>query len=436
MNILQVNFSDYGGGASRAAYRIHRALLGTGVKSTMRVLFSGNADENVISGVPARSIPTKISDKIHHYWLKYACRDLNTDDAECHTFGLYSAGLLKELNDSHADIFNLHWISDMLSIHDIGKLEKPVVWTLHDMWAFCGGEHYVPDISSARFRQGYHADNRPNNEPWPDMNRRTWDAKRRAWTQQRFTVVCPSQWLAECARQSVLFAQSSIHVIPNALNTSEIWRPLSRTAARESLGIKTSKKLILMGAVGGVTNPRKGGDLLYDTIRQVAMNRDNGVELMIYGQSQYCNYNMWPCPVHWLGTVSDDQLLAQAYSAADVMVVPSRQDNLPNTAVEAQACGTPVVAFNIGGLPDIVTHQETGWLATPFDTSELAEGIMWVLENEARQTRLSENARRQAVERFSEPVVAAQYAVLYRDVLEMSARLHIKTGSYNSEFFR
>lgn len=420
MNILHVNYSDSGGGASRAAYRIHRALAGSGLDSKMRVVQRGTDDKLVIGGIPDRSIATRIADKIRHHWLQYAGRDLNTEGAECYSFGSYSAGLVTELNASDADILNLHWISDMLSVNDIGHLNKPIVWTLHDMWPFCGSEHYVQNTPAARFRQGYHTGNRPTNEFWPDLNRRTWHAKRRAWAQQHFSIVCPSHWLAECARQSILFAHLPIHVIPNPLDTNGTWRPLPREAAREALGIRTDKKLLLMGAIGGVADPRKGGDLLFEAVERVAMSRNDGVALMIYGQGQAGNHDLWPCPVHWLGKVSNDQKLALAYSAADVVVVPSRQDNLPNTAVEAQACGIPVAAFNVGGLPDIVTHRETGWLSSPYDTKDLAEGIMWLLANDERHKCISENARRQAVERFSEAVVAARYASLYRDVLERS----------------
>jgi glycosyltransferase involved in cell wall biosynthesis len=148
------------------------------------------------------------------------------------------------------------------------------------------------------------------------------------------------------------------------------------------------------------------------------------VELMIYGQgSPVGDSFIWPCKVHWLGVIRDDRVLALAYSAADVMTVPSRQDNLPNTALEAQACGTPVVAFDIGGLPDIVTHRKTGWLAKPFDTSDLANGIVWLLEDATRLAAISIAARQQTMERFSESVVAAQYARLYCEVLGQKLRL-------------
>jgi len=343
-------------------------------------------------------------------------RGWQTDNTTLHTFGHIGAKLVEELNSSDADVLHLHWISKMLSVKDIGRLKKPIVWTLHDMWPFCGGEHYAPD-DAARFRKGYNAHNRPLWESGPDLNRRTWMAKRRAWAQQHFSLVCPGEWLAGCARDSVLFAQSQVQVIPNCLDTLHTWRAIPRDVARIELGLPLDKKLIMFGADGGVADPRKGADFLREGLELALSKKAHSVELLVFGQSNSKDGDRWPCHVHWLGTVRDDRVLALAYSAADVMVVPSRQDNLPNTAIEAQACGTPVAAFNVGGLPEIVTHRKTGWLAKPFDIIDLAEGMMWLIDDDERQQILSEAARRQAVARFSESVVAAEYVELYRSVL-------------------
>ena len=417
MKILHVSYSDSGGGAARAAYRIHRALVASGIDSRMRVLHSRTGDDRVTAGA-RRPITARLIQKLYLRWLAYARRGWHTDNPIFHTFGQDGAGLVDELNASDADVINLHWISSMLSVRDIGRLKKPILWTLHDMWAFCGGEHYAPDDAAARFRQGYRANNRPPGERGPDLNRQTWEAKRRAWAHQRFTVVSPSRWLADCARQRALFSDAAVHVTPHPLEMERLWRPIPHEMARVALGLPPAKKLILMGADGGLRNPRKGGDLLHDAMARVATRQPGEVELMIYGQSDTSLADAWPCPVHWLGVVRDDRVLALAYSAADVMVVPSRQDNLPNTAVEAQACGTPVVAFDIGGLPDIVIHRETGWLAKAFDTADLAEGVSWLLADDVRHAVIAAAARKQAVERFAESVVAAQYAEIYRQVLE------------------
>ncbi|MDD4762025.1 MAG: glycosyltransferase [Candidatus Pacebacteria bacterium] len=419
MKILHVSTDDSGGGAARASYRIHRALVHYGIDSRMCVLHRGTTDPRV---TVAKHLPiaSRILHKFYLHWLDYTRRGWYTENLVLHSFGQIGARLVEELNAGDADVLNLHWISNILSVTDIGKLKKPIVWTLHDMWAFCGGEHYVPDVAEARFRKGYRIDNRPRGEHGPDLNRRTWEAKRRAWVRQRFVIVSPSQWLAKCARQSILFSDAAVHVIPNPLCARATWRPIPRDTARIALGLPINKKLILVGAVGGMKDPRKGGELLRDAAAKLKLKHAGNVEMVVFGQDQPEESNMWPCPLHWLGRVDDDRVLVLAYSAADLMVVSSLQDNLPNTAVEAQACGTPVVAFDIGGLPDIVVHRETGWLAKPFDTDDLADGIVWILENDMRRGALSAAARKQAVERFAERVIAAEYSSLYDNILSNS----------------
>jgi glycosyltransferase involved in cell wall biosynthesis len=415
--VLHISTHDAYGGAARSAQRIHRALADSGLASRMRVLHRATSDESVRGGEARQSINARIVNKLRDSWRSMRQRGWYTDNPVLHSFGQVSAGLVNELIADEATVINLHWVSEMLSIRDIGRLNKPVVWTLHDMWAFCGGEHFAPDDAAARFRVGYRADNRPLGERGPDLNRRTWDAKRRAWANQRFTIVSPSHWLADCARQSVLFADAAIHVIFYPLDTANVWRPIAPEVARIALGLPLEKKLILMGAQGGVADPRKGGDLLRDALGRVVTHPSN-VALIVYGQSAPRKEQNWPCEVHWLGEVTDDRILALANSAADVVVVPSRQDNLPNTAVEAQACGTPVVGFDIGGLPDIVAHRETGWLAKPFNTADLAKGILWVLDDGNRRLSLKRAARERAVERFAPQIIAKQYSQLYEQLLQ------------------
>jgi glycosyltransferase involved in cell wall biosynthesis len=192
---------------------------------------------------------------------------------------------------------------------------------------------------------------------------------------------------------------------------------MDKKAARLLLNLPGTKKLILMGADGGVQNPRKGGDLLFDAIEKVAETGEEDIELLIFGQAAPAEAKPLPYPVHWLGRVQDDRILAMAYNAADVMVVPSRQEAFGLTAQEAMACGTPVVAFEIGGLPDIVEHQQNGWLAKPFDTGDMAAGISWIIENSDTQKWLGENGRKIVAERFSPQSVGIKYEQVYQRLL-------------------
>jgi glycosyltransferase involved in cell wall biosynthesis len=417
LKTLHISTCDASGGAARASYRLHRALLKHGVDSRMRVIQKQTDDVRVASGVPHRGLLSRTFEKFKQVRWKHALKEWHTDIPVLHSFGYTGVGLLDELNASDADVLNLHWTAEMLSITDIGRLRKPLVWTMHDMWPFCGAEHYASDDALARFRQGYNAINRPRSERGQDLNRIAWESKRKAWLRQRFTLVSPSHWLADCARQSFLFADMAVHVIPNPLDTETLWRPVPGAAARIALGLPMDQKLVLMSAQGGVADPRKGGAMLHETMVRVKSLYHGGIEILVCGQACPEQESTWPCPVHWLGKVTDDRLLVLINAAADVAVIPSLQDNLPNTAVEAQACGIPVAAFAVGGLRDIVTHRLTGWLAADCDPALLAEGIVWLLKDPVRRAAVSAAARQQAVERFSEQVVARQYADLYRQVL-------------------
>ena len=417
MKILHLSTDDFSGGASRAAYRLHTALLQSGIDSTMRVLTHQTANDKVITGKGPRSFSEKVKGRIRKKLREFAERSWKTDNLIMHSFGQVSAGIVEEINRSDTDVVNLHWIVNLLSIEDIGKIRKPIVWTLHDMWAFCGGEHVVSDNEKSRFRVGYLPTNRPIGEAGPDLNRQAWESKQKLWANQQFNIVTPGHWMASCAKDSVLFRDASITVIPNPIEMDHLWHPVPQDYARRVLGLRQDKKYILSGSAGGMPH-LKGEDLLKQAMAKVVAAKDvanesDEIELLIFGQYQPANNNDWPCKVRWLGPVRDDHVMSLIYSAADVMMVPSRQDNLPNTAVEAHACGVPVVAFNIGGLPDIVEHQKSGWLAPAFDTDNLAEGILWVLGDQDRWESLSATARNIAQERFSTKVVIQQYMRVY-----------------------
>lgn len=423
MKILQVSTEDNSGGASRSAYRLQQALLQENIDSSMRVLTHQTAHSRVSSGRAARTLNQKIKDKLAQQWRDFSTRNWHTENPIVHSFGQVSAGVVAELNQSSADVLNLHWIPKLLSIEDIGQLRKPIVWTLHDMWPFCGGEHYTPDDLNARFKHGYLPSNRPATERGPDLNRQTWEAKRVAWQSQRFAFVCPSNWMANCVRQSALFCDApvTIHVVPNPLDTDQLWRPIDKKFARRQLGLEPSRQYVLAGSAGGMSK-NKGEDLLPEVMRHLQAQSNEAVELIVFGRYSPASHEHWGCKVHWMGPVHDDAVMATIYSAADVMIVPSRQDNLPNTAVEAMACGTPVAAFNLGGLPDIIDHRRTGWLAKPEDVLDLSQGVAWSLNDKTRLQVLSVAARDSAVKKFSPKEVVKQYVAVYAAAIVSQSR--------------
>jgi glycosyltransferase involved in cell wall biosynthesis len=416
MRGIHLSHSDISGGAARAAYRIHHALRSSGVDSSMWVNKESAGDWTVRG--PSSSFEKAMAVMRPHA-ASSLVKALRTGNPIIHSPEVLRSRWVKRINGSDADVVHLHWVQgEMLSIADIGRIRKPIVWTLHDMWAFCGAEHYTED---SRWREGYHPDNRPLHEWGFDLNRWTWNRKRKHW-QQPMQIVTPSRWLGDCVRESVLMRDWPVTVIPNPIDTDR-WQPLPQTLARELLGLPADVPLLLFGAMGGGRDPRKGFDLLQAALQHLRdAPEGKGVELVVFGQLAPKSSPDLGFPIHYTGHLHDDLSLRALYSAADTLVLPSRQDNLPNTGVESLACGTPVVAFDVCGLLDIVAHQRTGYLAEAFDTDDLASGIQWVLADSRRYDQISANARSDAVARFASLVVASQYQRVCETAIAEHAR--------------
>ncbi|AHB87951.1 glycosyltransferase [Thermosynechococcus sp. NK55a] len=414
MKVIHLNCFDIIGGAARAAYRIHHALRRVGVDSWLWVDVAASGDWTVEG--PTTNFGKGLAILRRALGRGLVKSVLKTGNPILHSPAFLPSGRVRALNSSDADILHLHWVQgEMLSIEDIGRLRKPVVWTLHDMWAFCGAEHYTEDH---RWREGYRHNNRPSYERGFDLNRWTWTRKRKCW-KHPIHIVTPSRWLAQCVQESALMHEWPLSVIPNPIDT-ERWQPLETNLARELFGLPKGTPLLLFGAMGGGRDPRKGFDLLLKAIQHLRSELPE-LQLVIFGEL---------CPrkppdlgfsMNYVGHLADDLSLRILYSAADVMIVPSRLEAFGQTTSEAHACGTPVVAFNTSGLRDIVLHKETGYLAQPFDPEDLARGIQWVLSDSERHLQLRKNARARAVDCFASEIVAAKYLQVYEAALNDSS---------------
>lgn len=313
------------------------------------------------------------------------------------------------------DVINLHAIiGGFLQIESLAKLKAPIVWTQHEMWAFTGGCDYSEDCD----RYTHSCGNCPlfDRSSPNDVSRWVWQRKEKAWRNLNLTLVTPSQWLADCSRSSSLFRDTPVHVIPNGIDT-EAFRPIGRAIARRSFNLPQDKKLVLFGAWHN--SPRKGFHLLEAALQHLSRSKwRDRIELVVFGGWGQPNLG-FPC--HVLGKLNDTESLARAYSAADVFVAPSTADNLPTTVLEATACGTPTVAFDIGGMPDMIDHQYNGYLADPFDTEDLARGMVWVLEQDA--DRLSRRSRTFAERNFTIQRQAERYSSLFQEVVGVRSTL-------------
>ena len=228
----------------------------------------------------------------------------------------------------------------------------------------------------------------------------------------RLTVVGLSSWLAECATQSTLLRRRRVVNLPNPLDINR-FRPFSKHTARELLGLPVTNKLILFGAVNSMTDPRKGYSQLSEALAQI---KRKDINLMVFGGSQPRNLPDMGFPVNYIGQLKDEISLMLLYNAADVMVVPSLQENLSNVIMESLSCGTPVVCFDIGGNSDMVIHQINGYLVQPSDPFDLSKGIEWILDHPDK-TKLSQSARDKILREFDSRLVVKKYLELYTSLL-------------------
>jgi len=409
MKVSILSTSDHSGGAARAATRLNTALAKSGIDSTMLV---GNkqSDHWRITGPQGKL--KKFANQFLPAIENFAAGLQSTTNPAQHSLARTTSIKASTINHSTADLVNIHWICrGFLSIEEIGRITKPLVWTFHDMWPFCGAEHLSTDDAEARWKHGYTKDNRDPAHSGLDIDRYVWLRKQKAW-KRPFQIVTPSKWLADCVRGSSLMQSWPVAVIPNPLDTN-IFRPHPKELARGLLQLPREAKLIIFGAMDAINDPNKGWDLLSAALRKLRNDASN-VHCAIFGQSEPKKSPDIGLPLHWMGVLRDEVTLALLYSAADVMIVPSRIENLPQAGTEAQACGCPVVAFNTCGLKEVVKHGETGYLATPLSSDDLATGINWVLEDEDRHQLLSENARKRAVESWSQEKISALYVELYQ----------------------
>ena len=431
MKVIHINSHDINGGAARAAYRIHKSLYNFGKKnknldSLMRVIHK-DSDDFTVDGSPPKG-KSKYYLQLLPYLAKLSRLGFKTSNNSIHSNAPFPSGIGKELKLRYRkdkdEIVHLHWIGDnTLSIEELGNIKQKIIWTLHDQWAFLGSEHYLmnPEIAfsineNERFIKGYYKNNKPKQIFGRDIDRYTWNRKLTSW-KRKMHIVCPSTWMAQCARKSYLMRNWDISIIPYPIDLKK-WSPIEPLQARNILNLSIDKKYILFGALGGLNDFRKGSDLMFKALRkllsQLKTSEIENIEIIIFGQSETSNPINLGFKTHYFGHLYDDISLRLLYSASNVLVIPSRLDNLPQTGIEAQACGTPVIAFRSGGLEDIVDHGVTGFLVSNFDDEMLADSIKSILFN-SKKMNLRENSRRRAQSLWDPTKIAQQYFDIYRN---------------------
>lgn len=412
MRILHLTMHEHTG-AGRAALRLHNGLTKQKIDSIALVNQKKYESQSVIR----QNLTARLYKQIELIAVNEALVKLFDQKDTIFSINLTPSLIQNQVKQIHPDIINLHWIGwEFIRIEEMNKFPVPLVWTLHDMWAFTGGCHYSENCTRYQESCGSCPQLHSNNDR--DLSYWVWQRKAKSWNNLNLTIVALSNWLANCAKSSSLLKDFRIEVIPNGIDT-QIYKPMERKIARERFNLPQDKHLILFGGMRPTSDSRKGFHLLQPALKSLSQSSwQDKIELAILGTSEPNSPLDLGFKCHYVNPLTDDIALALLYAAADVFTAPSTEDNLPNTVMEAIACGTPCVAFNIGGMPDMIEHEENGYLAQPYDIEDFAGGIAWVLENKERHQKLCDRAREKAVQEFTLELQARRYLSLYNEILE------------------
>ncbi len=412
MKILIVNTYDSEGGAARAAYRLHRALINEKIDSKLLVVRKRSDDYTVLPFVQDLGIIKKLLRRLQMRFLNPIKNYPNKTKTLFSASYLDYSNIVNTINEINPDIVHLHWICDeMIKVENIAKIKAPIVWSLHDNWAFAGGCHIMRECEKYKNECG--ACSRLGSNKENDLSKKVFFRKQKAFSRKEdITIIGLSRWLNDASKSSALLKDKKHINLPNPIDT-DTFKPFDKEKSRELWSLPKDKKLVLFGANSATSDINKGFKELSEALHKL---EDKNIEFVVFGSSEPQVSQNFGFKTHYLGYVHDDVSLVTLYSAVDVMVVPSLQENLSNAIMESLACGTPVIGFYIGGNSDMIEHQKNGYLAKPFDTNDLKDGIEWVLHT-ANYDELCTNARRKVLREFDSVVVAQKYIELYKEVL-------------------
>lgn len=416
MRITIINTSDQTGGAAIAAYRLFEALLDSGHDAWMLVNDKTVDHERIVT-VNKSPLSRRIA------FLRFAFERLwffffKKDRSVLFAFspGLFGKDISRHALVRNADVIHLHWInSGFLSNRTLKKLialKKPMVWTLHDMWAFTGGCHY--SLHCTYFQTGCHDCHYLKNPAKKDLSTRYFRVKERLYGQAGFTIITCSAWLKNQVLASQLMKHLPVHHIRNLVDL-ELFNRRDAAEVREELGLPVNSKLVLFGAMN-IADTRKGFSYFIEAA-EILYKEAADIEILLFGKSSQAIMERLPFPIHDMGVVHSEPLMVKIYNAADIFVIPSIQDNLPNTIVEAHACGTPVVGYNLAGITEMIDHRENGYLARAASAEDLARGIRWMFD-EANLPEMRKNARARAELHYDPDHIVRKHIALYQQNIE------------------
>ncbi len=418
MKVIHISSSDLSGGAAIAAFRINKALNKIGVNSRLLVQQKSSDDDLV------KTIISNKKDKVKYFFRFFLdellIRTLTVKERGRFSVPYFGGNVATEQIVYDADIINLHWVNggflSLNSLSLLGKLNKPIVWTLHDMWAFTGGCHY--NLECLKFVD--QCNNCPSLKlrTGNDLSSKIFNSKKNIYSNLNLTIATCSNWLAEEAKRSTLLKGRKAITISNPIDT-KIYMPIEQKIAQGKLNLSQDRFYLLIGAMN-LKDKRKGFRFLVEALKYIHKNYkefNEKIEILTFGKLDRYLKREIPYKKHQLGKINNEKDLVYLYNSADLYIAPSLQDNLPNTVLESISCGTPVVAFKVGGITDMITHNENGYLAELKSSKDLANGIVKLLSDSELLKEMGNKCRQKTIKQFEESKVANQYLNLYQELL-------------------
>lgn len=402
LKVLHITYNDVSGGAARYVMRLHESLVDSEIDSSILVL-SKESDKNLVKKSTSNILLQNLSSKIDKLILiPFGLPPDKFSTGVCLQF------ILKDIKKINPDIVHLHWINNgFASLRSLKKINKPIVWSILDMWPFSGGFHYTPQHQGKKISI---------------ISDYLLSLKRKTYKKLNITIVSISSWMHEQLIKSNVFENNQASVVFPPLNT-EKFKPIEKKLARNIFNLPQDKKIILFGSNHSSIDKRKGVNLLIDALRIVKEKSSEDFLLVIFGATEKSSLiNDLDIDTHYIGKIFseigdyDSGAMSAMYSSADVTVVPSIQEAFGQVASESLSCGSPVVGFNNTGVQDIVKHKKNGYLADYKNISDLAEGIVWVLENN-QDDKLSLASRNYAKEAFDSKKIALHFKEIYNEIL-------------------
>jgi glycosyltransferase involved in cell wall biosynthesis len=423
LKVIHLNTYEGNGGAGRACLRLSEALNTVDVSSKVMVFFQFK--ESTKTGTFSKNPFQKARAIFNILAERYLSKAISKAVKTPFSIQWFGRSIINHPAVKEADVIHLHWVNHgFLSpkfLAQLDELEKPIVWTFHDSNAFTGGCHVRYDCENYHKECGFCPLLKFSGKD--DFSHKNWLRKKKAYSELNCHIVAPSNWMANSVKLSSLMGFREVTVIPNTIETN-VFKPYVKAEAKKMLKINSDKFVMMSGFMPSKNDKHKGTSYLIEALNDLATRpgiiKEN-IELVIFGNKPNIEEPVFPFKTTFLGAINNDDHLAKCYSAADVFIAPSLEDNLPNTVMESLACATPVVAFKTGGIPDMVKHLENGYLADYKSAEDLATGIEWLYHDE-NAPDIQKEARRTILNQFSEVVIAEKHLLLYQSLIDLQPK--------------